>query len=299
MSVTVDASGFAAEVRPWLRRNPITANVIATVLDHALAGASTGTDTQWITVRDGSGSVAGAAIHTRGHPLFLGPIPTSAAVRLAEHLAAEDPTAGHPSGEHRTLSEVVGPDEASTAFAEAWRRLTGADVRLSMSQGVYVLDELVPPVHVLGRARVATMADAVLCTRWFAEFEVEAMGGARPPGLTAATRERITEGRLTLWEDGGRPVSLSGRSAPAAGVARIGPVYTPPADRRRGYGAAVTAAATRAAVDAGATRCMLYTDLGNPTSNGIYQRLGYRRVGSASRFTVYRAGGVTDESAGE
>lgn len=65
-------------------------------------------------------------------------------------------------------------------------------------------------------------------------------------------------------------------TAPANGVARVGPVYTPPAHRRRGHGSAVTAAATAAAISEGAEDVVLYTDLANPTSNAIYQAIGYR-----------------------
>jgi predicted GNAT family acetyltransferase len=61
-------------------------------------------------------------------------------------------------------------------------------------------------------------------------------------------------------------------------VVRVAPVYTPPEHRRRSYGGAVTAAVSRAALDGGATDVVLYTDLANPTSNSVYQRLGYRPV---------------------
>jgi predicted GNAT family acetyltransferase len=61
-------------------------------------------------------------------------------------------------------------------------------------------------------------------------------------------------------------------------MVRVGPVYTPPELRRRGYAAAVTAAISRAALDAGASAVLLFTDLANATSNALYQRLGYRPV---------------------
>jgi predicted GNAT family acetyltransferase len=73
-------------------------------------------------------------------------------------------------------------------------------------------------------------------------------------------------------------VSLAGRSRPAAGQARVGPVYTPPDLRGRGFGAAATAAVTQAALDDGAEGVVLFTNLANPTSNGLYQRLGYRPI---------------------
>jgi predicted GNAT family acetyltransferase len=71
-------------------------------------------------------------------------------------------------------------------------------------------------------------------------------------------------------------MAVAGVSPAAAGVARVGPVYTPPAARGRGYGSAVTATASQAAIDAGASHVVLYTDLSNPTSNAIYQAIGYR-----------------------
>jgi len=90
-------------------------------------------------------------------------------------------------------------------------------------------------------------------------------------------RASISDRRLLLWDDeAGAPVSLAGRTPPAASVSRLAPVYTPPESRRRGYGAAVTAACTRDALDRGAEHVVLFTDLANPTSNAIYQRIGYR-----------------------
>jgi predicted GNAT family acetyltransferase len=90
--------------------------------------------------------------------------------------------------------------------------------------------------------------------------------------------DRLSFGGLVIWEEAGTPVSLAGRTRPAAGLARVGPVYTPPEQRGRGFGAAVTAAVTQAALDGGAEGVMLFTDLDNPTSNTLYQRLGYRPV---------------------
>jgi hypothetical protein len=63
-----------------------------------------------------------------------------------------------------------------------------------------------------------------------------------------------------------------------AGVARVGPVYTPPPDRGRGYAGSAVAALSRRALAEGADRCALFTDLANPTSNKIYAQVGYRRL---------------------
>jgi predicted GNAT family acetyltransferase len=59
---------------------------------------------------------------------------------------------------------------------------------------------------------------------------------------------------------------------------RIGPVYTPPDYRGRGYASACTAALSQQMLYAGYQYCFLYTDLSNPTSNRIYQNIGYELV---------------------
>jgi predicted GNAT family acetyltransferase len=119
-------------------------------------------------------------------------------------------------------------------------------------------------------------ADGELLEAWLGAFSRELDGEA--PTIPGMVADRIGYGGLILWEDEGVPVSLAGLTRPARGTVRVGPVYTPPGHRRRGYGAAVTAAASRAALDGGAAAVVLFTDLANPTSNFLYQRLGYRHI---------------------
>ncbi len=85
-------------------------------------------------------------------------------------------------------------------------------------------------------------------------------------------------GQLMLWEARGEPVSIAGATDVLAGVARIGPVYTTPQHRGRGYGGAVTAAIGELAGRRGARSVVLFTDLANPVSNSLYVKLGYQPV---------------------
>ncbi|WUH96277.1 GNAT family N-acetyltransferase [Spirillospora sp. NBC_00431] len=154
---------------------------------------------------------------------------------------------------------------------------TGGAGRVKERQRLYRLGRLeVPDPLPEGAARVAGAADGALVLDWFAAFGREA--GDYGDTNRAAIEAKLGDGRVTLWEAGGRPVAVAGRTPTVAGMARVAPVYTPPEHRRRGYAAAVTAAVTRAALDGGATEVVLFTDLANPTSNGVYQRLGYRTV---------------------
>ena len=97
---------------------------------------------------------------------------------------------------------------------------------------------------------------------------------------------------MLLWEVAGRPVALAVAQRQVAGMTRIGPVYTPPADRRHGFGAAVTAAAAAWALDDGAGQVVLFVDHANPTTNRLYHRLGFRPVHDAVELSFHPRGSV-------
>lgn len=107
---------------------------------------------------------------------------------------------------------------------------------------------------------------------------------AEDTGQSADRAERLVDDRtaagcLTLWEGGeGEVVSMAAVSPRVAGTVRVTVVHTPPEHRGHGFAAGVTAEAGRQARDAGAREVLLFTDLANPTSNGVYQRIGYRPV---------------------
>ncbi len=94
------------------------------------------------------------------------------------------------------------------------------------------------------------------------------------------------EGALWVWQVGREPVSMLGIAPVSMGVARITLVYTPPAHRRHGYASAAVAAASRWALDHVARECVLYTDRANPTSNKIYEAIGYRQVEDAAEWSL-------------
>ena len=148
-----------------------------------------------------------------------------------------------------------------------------------MDERLFRLDELIPPRPTAGGARLATEDDAPWLAHWYTDFAVDAFGRT-PPGFDASrmVERGVTRSRCWIWSDAsGQPVSFAVAHPPVGGVSRIGPVYTPPEHRGHGFASSVTAAASRDILDAGDIAC-LYTDLANPTSNRIYQALGYRRV---------------------
>jgi predicted GNAT family acetyltransferase len=167
-------------------------------------------------------------------------------------------------------------------FAEAW-----GEARLELAQRAFRADHVNAPSGVPGRMRDYVRADRELAARWMDAFAEEALPEP-PPGTSEEfvdRREADPDAGLVLWEDEGRTVSMAGFGGRTPNGTRIGPVYTPPELRGRGYASALTAAVTQRLLDSGLRFCFLFTDLANPTSNSIYQRIGYEPVGDVDQWT--------------
>jgi predicted GNAT family acetyltransferase len=274
-----DAAEFLAEAEPFLLADEARHNLILGIAGNARDGVYE--DFRVWLVRDG-GEVVGAALQTPPYNLILArPRSPEALAALVEALANE------------MLPGVVGSEPEATEFAELWARRTGTPAHTNMRQGVYALESVEQLPAVPGSARVASGDDRELALRWMLSFSEEALhqGG---PGRDRA--EEILDYRLSsstagivLWEDDGEPVSLAGWGGRTPNGIRVGPVYTPPDLRGRGYATALTAELSQRLLDgrlfAGGRRfCFLYTDLANPTSNAIYERIGYVRVAESAEI---------------
>ena len=185
---------------------------------------------------------------------------------------------------------VLGNRPTVDWFNGVWAPRAGVVPRLRMAQGVFALERVLPVGPAPGIPRPALPGDRALVLRWLVAFNAEAL--PQEPELPAR-QERMVDHRLNpavadagfwLWEDGGEPVSLVGFGGPTPGGQRLGPVYTPPQFRRRGYGTALVAAVSAAVLRGGRRRCFLYTDLANPTSNAMYRRIGYEQVAEAAEY---------------
>ncbi|GAA3788184.1 GNAT family N-acetyltransferase [Streptomyces phyllanthi] len=280
--ITRDLDLFLDRAGPFLRSEPAAHTVQLSVTDAVRTrGAQAYGDEApyfaWFT--DPEGAVRATALRTPPFPLQLTDTTPDAADALAGRLAEAGET-------DETLPGVGGPAEATAEFAAAWERRTGAVGRLVMRQRLYRLGTLtVPEPAPPGKARVATAEDLGVVARWYDAFLTEAGEPAREdPEKWAGTR--IAYGGITLWElPDGTPAAMAGATPPIAGQVRVMSVYTPVALRRRGYAGAATAEVSRAALATDAGEVLLFTDLANPTSNGLYQRIGYRPVQDFATYT--------------
>jgi hypothetical protein len=178
-----------------------------------------------------------------------------------------------------------GPTDVMRMFADGWRAATGRETKVASNRRLFRLADLIPPLPMPpGAGRLAGPADRELLIQWFVGFSQD-VGDPLTIDAARAVDRRLENGEMLLWEIDGVPVSLAGTTRPIAGVARVAPVYTPAALRGRGYAGAVTTAMSRRMLDAG-HEVILFTDMANPTSNALYQRLGYRPIGRWSELDL-------------
>jgi uncharacterized protein len=277
---TSDGQEFADLTRPLLAAR-LECNVLATILMSVLRGAHADPPPVFAYgLGDGGDEVVFAAMRTPPFPLLTSPLDDGAAAEpLIERWLKADPD----------LPSVTGVPSTARAIADAWARRTGGATRRTLREAMHVLTEVRDPLRpAAGALRVATSGDRDLLVAWMREFVVEAglIGVDQAAGMVDA---RLRYQGLLVWEDAG-PVSMIGAAPEVSGVVRIGPVYTPPDQRRRGYAGSAVAATSRRALADGAARCMLFTDLANPTSNKIYAEVGYRRVGDWEEIALEPAG---------
>jgi uncharacterized protein len=222
------------------------------------------------SVLDGD-AVVGAALRTPPHNLVVAePAAPGAIEALAEAIERDRE---RPPG-------VIGALPEAQTFADIWTGRLGGASEPSTRQGIYEMTAVRNAGSAAGAPREATADDLDLLAAWNEDFIAEAVPDFI--GDHAMRRRRmenaVRDGEYWIWEDAGRPVSMTGASPAPPHGSRVGPVYTPPPDRRHGYATALVAHVSAEQLRAGAEACYLHTDLANPTSNEIYRQIGYEWV---------------------
>ncbi len=267
-----DAGEFAARVVPALVAREAENNLLLGVNERALRVANAYPDAIWLGVFADE-QLVGAAARTPPHWVTVSRLPPGAAEVLVDWLIENGHAADGASG-----PAPHGRDVASLLAAR-----TGGALELCMGDVLYELTELREARRPSGSARLAVEDDHAVVTRFLADFTTE-LNLPHSGDPAAGARGGIAEQAFFLWDDGG-PVSLAriGRRTPSG--ASIGPVYTPPEARGRGYASAITGHVTQRLLASGLRFVCLFADRNNPTSNRIYQALGFRALGD---FDVWR-----------
>jgi hypothetical protein len=176
------------------------------------------------------------------------------------------------------IPAVMGEEKAVKAFASCWKEISNKKSRDGIRQRIYELRSVQPVRYPSGSLRQADFDDLNLAARWAHAFHYDCFGDTEPSeNLEKLTKNMIEEGSLYFWADPD-PVSTAAFTRPTEHGICVSYVYTPPHLRRKGYATAAVAKLSQMALDSGKEFCTLFTDLSNPTSNSIYQKIGYKPV---------------------
>ncbi|GER87608.1 acetyltransferase [Dictyobacter vulcani] len=176
-----------------------------------------------------------------------------------------------------TLPGCIGPSQVAEDFACIWQEQTGHAHHIATNERIYELTTVTQPATTTGRLRQATKQDYELILQWMLAFFAEAHLNEPVSEIKRTVPSRLERGDFFVWETAaGEIVCMAAKSREMSTVVNIGPVYTPPAERGKGYGTNCVAALSQHLLDSGWRACSLFTDLANPTSNSIYQKIGYR-----------------------
>ncbi len=276
------ARAFLADAGAWLAEREAEHNLMLGIAGDMSEEADVDADPgamPYFAVIAGDGGPVAAAMRTPPWNLLLSEVDDPLALRLLADELADDELPG-----------VTGPPGAVDRFAAAWSAHRGRRVETLMEERIYRLSRVTPPSGVAGSARRADAGDRALLRQWVVDFHAEALPGQDAERAAGGVDgwDPAGERQFWLWEVAGRPVSLVSAHSPTPNGIRIGPVYTVPADRGRGYASALTAFASQWNLAQGRRFCFLYTDLANPTANHIYVAIGYEPVTDARmvRFTT-------------
>lgn len=291
---TDDPAEFSAVAGDFLATDPIQFTVMTTVVDQAVVAGDRGPSMAhpyWFAaLRGPGGRLVSAAMRSAPfapHPLWLLPMPPGAGADLARVLVERgEVVPGEPFG-------VNGSLHASRECAEAIAAHGGRSVHEEMRSRLFRLDEVRWPPAPAGRLRPAGDADVELVVEWVSRFHADAAeqaGRTWEPGPLEFDEQwagdRVARGLVTIVEDPhGTPVHVTAWNAPAYGVGRIGPVFTPAQHRGRGYAGWCVAHASAAVLAENAVPC-LFADQANPASNKVYERIGYRAVADTVTLIV-------------
>jgi len=208
------------------------------------------------------GAPGHCATQTPHYPILLGDLDQAE----CQHLAREAKDLPYPG--------VLGSGSTAHWFTEEAAALGIAFPQVE-PQRIHILRE--PPRYpgAEGTPRGAVLADADLLFEWMRAFQREDIGH-QPPFERAKVEKNIALGKYLLWTVGGEPVSFAALGRVLKSAMSIGPVYTPPDKRGRGYAGSVTAALCERIFADGKPAACLYTDLRNPYSNRCYARIGFK-----------------------
>ncbi len=235
-----------------------------------------------VIVRDEKDEIAASALMTPPFALILQsePLNIPALEALADALIVR--------GWH--LPGVNCVDEVSDCFAEIWQQKTGQLARRIVNTRAYELHRVLSVAYPSGKMETAEPSDAPLAADMLNAMGEEVILGPRRLYTAALALENIQQRRTFFWVDEGEVVSITLATRPQIKGICVSGVYTSPRHRRKGYARALVAEVSKELLSRGYELTNLFTDLSNPTSNKIYQEIGYKPVADYHQYEFISSG---------
>lgn len=179
---------------------------------------------------------------------------------------------------------INGPALQSEAFAKLWSEATDKQYNKGIHCLLYVLETVIHPEDLNGVMRLPANKDFDIVLKWMKAFHTEATPHDPVSNLEERILQNFNAGNYFLWESEGEVVSVAAKARPLRSGITINSVYTPPEFRKKGYATQLVAKLSQQLLDEGKSFITLYTDLSNPTSNSIYQKIGYKQIGEFANY---------------
>ncbi len=262
-----DAAAFLERTRSFLESDQALYGMVLGVAERLLEGHRYGTPDPWFAVVEEGPYLRAVVTHTAPRPLM---------VACAE-LEAITPLVKHMQETGRELNGVVGPADTVPFISGRWAHIHGIEQHVKMNLRLFCLDKVVPPSDpAAGEMVNATAGDLTWLDAWTDGFITDCHLPPNDPGLPSPAVNLIEKDCLFLWKDETGPKAMAAFNRETPDSYSVSWVYTPRESRGKGYASALVAAVSQHALDSGKKFTSLYTDLANPTSNKIYQEVGYR-----------------------
>lgn len=270
-----DINQYYERVKPYLIQQEAFHNLLFGTLSNLMIQTESLSHPLYLATVEADNNLVAVAMKTLPGKLIL-----SQSLNLeAFKIVAQDLQA-----RQELISVVIGPVAEVKAFAKVWQAITNKSSGKVIEMGIYQLETVQPILKAKGNFRQATFADSKLLINWYQAHIQEAWD--EPTDDEQAVRRienYLNNNALYLWQDK-VAVSVAGYTGATPNGIRVNFVYTPPQYRRQGYASSCVAALSQMLLDQGRKYCFLFTDLANPTSNHIYQAIGYQPIGEMHEY---------------
>ncbi|MEA5596218.1 GNAT family N-acetyltransferase [Rivularia sp. UHCC 0363] len=269
-----DANLFYTTVKDYLLTDEVLHNLQLGISSTLINNPDRYKNKPYLAAVERDGNIIAVAMMTVVHNLLLSKI---------QDLTAVDIIVQYLQRENDSLTNINAPVVEAQAFAEKWCLSTGKSYQLKEALRIFKLEKVELFLQAKGNFRLATESDKEILKTWHDAFCLEALGVIESDSESWVKRS-LEKGTTYLWQDE-IPVSIACSTRSTPNGIGISMVYTPPEHRKRGYAGACVTALSQTLLNKGYKFCFLFTDLSNPTSNKIYQQIGYKPVADWNNYS--------------